>query len=178
MLTISVFWHLCLQANGSAKRSGGDPKSTSPTVPASKIPAFSSSMGKGLSQSDSTNIVNSSSPLSSSLPTSKSSIPPPRSSSTPSSHVPSLSNGSLKFAPPTHSTKGLSIPTQTQNGRPSSSSSSSSCSHSPLSPTMLSQSAKSIRTIHTPSFTSYSRPHNGNAGKSAIPTVTLAKDAA
>ncbi|KAF4095979.1 hypothetical protein G5714_023582 [Onychostoma macrolepis] len=165
------------QANGSAKRSGGDPKSTSPTVPASKIPAFSSSTGKGLSQSDSTNIVNSSSPNSSSLPTSKSSIPPPRSSSTPSTHIPSLSNGSLKFAPPTHSTKGLSIPTQTQNGRPSSSSSSS-CSHSPLSPTMLSQSAKSIRTIHTPSFTNYSRPHNGNAGKSAIPTVTLAKDAA
>ncbi len=174
-----MFWHLCLQANGSAKRSGGDPKSTSPTVPASKIPAFSSSTGKGWSQSDFTNIVYSSSPLSSSLPTSKSSIPPPRSSSTPSSHIPSLSNGSLKCAPPTHSTKGLSIPTQTQNGRPSSSSSSSSsCSHSPLSPTMLSQSAKSIRTIHTPSFTSYSRPHNGNAGKSAIPTVTLAKDAA
>ncbi|XP_067234654.1 sickle tail protein homolog isoform X9 [Chanodichthys erythropterus] len=164
------------QANGSAKRSGGDPKSTSPTVPASKIPAFSSSTGKGLSQSDSTNIVNSS-PLSSSLPTSKSSIPPPRSNSTPSSHIPSLSNGSLKFAPPTHSTKGLSIPMQTQNGRPSTSSSSS-CSHSPLSPTMLSQSAKSIRTIHTPSFTSYSRPHNGSAGKSAIPTVTVAKDAA
>uniref|UniRef100_A0A8C1XU16 Actin interacting protein 3-like C-terminal domain-containing protein n=1 Tax=Cyprinus carpio TaxID=7962 RepID=A0A8C1XU16_CYPCA len=165
------------QANGSAKRSGGDPKSTSPTVPASKIPAFSSSTGKSLSQSDSTNIVHSSSPLSSSLPTSKSSIPPPRSNSTPSSHIPSLSNGSLKFAPPTHSTKGLSIPTQTQNGRPFSSSTSS-CSHSPLSPTMLSQSAKSIHTIHTPSFTSYSRPHNGNAGKSAIPTVTLAKDAA
>ncbi|XDV47247.1 hypothetical protein PO909_016931, partial [Leuciscus waleckii] len=164
------------QANGSAKRSGGDPKSTSPTVPASKIPAFSSSMGKGLSQSDSTNIVNSS-PLSSSLPASKSSIPPTRSSSTPSSHIPSLSNGSLKYAPPTHSTKGLSIPMQTQNGRPSTSSSSS-CSHSPLSPTMLSQSAKSIRTIHTPSFTSYSRQHNGSAGKSAIPTVTVAKDAA
>ncbi|XP_042570126.1 sickle tail protein-like isoform X5 [Cyprinus carpio] len=165
------------QANGSAKRSGGDPKSTSPTVPASKIPAFSSSMGKGLSQSDSTNIVNSSSPLSSSIPTSKSSVPPHRSSSTPSSHIPSLSNGSLKFAPPTHSTKGLSIPTQTQNGRPFSSSTSS-CSHSPLSPTMLSQSAKSIHTIHTPSFTSYSRPHNGSASKSAIPTVTVTKDAA
>ncbi|XP_057178244.1 sickle tail protein isoform X2 [Triplophysa rosa] len=160
------------QANGSAKRSGGDPKSTSP---ASKIPAFSSSAGKGASQSDSTNIVNSSSPSSSSA--SKSSIPPPRSSSASSSHIPSLSNGSLKYAPPTHSTKGLSIPMQTQNGRPSSSSSSS-CSHSPLSPTMLSQSAKSIRTIHTPSFTSYSRHHNGNAGKSAIPTVTVAKDAA
>ncbi|XP_059390455.1 sickle tail protein homolog isoform X3 [Carassius carassius] len=164
------------QANGSAKRSGGDPKSTSPTVPASKIPAFSSSMGKGLSQSDSSNIVNYS-PLSPCLPTSKSSIPPPRSSSIPSSHIPSLSNGSLKFAAPIHSTKGLSIPTQTQNGRPFSSSSSS-CSHSPLSPTMLSHSAKSIHTIHTASFTSYSRPHNGSASKSAIPAVTVAKDAA
>ncbi|XP_051969446.1 sickle tail protein-like isoform X2 [Xyrauchen texanus] len=161
------------QANGSAKRSGGDHKSTS-TMPASKIPAFSSSnAGKGLSQSDSTNIVNSSSPLSSSLPASKSSIPPPRSSST------SPSNGSIKFSPPIHSTKGMSIPTQTQNGRHSTSySSSSSCSHSPLSPTMLSQNAKSIRTIHTPSFTSYSRSHSGSAGKSAIPTVMVAKDAA
>ncbi|XP_051538167.1 sickle tail protein homolog isoform X3 [Myxocyprinus asiaticus] len=161
------------QANGSAKRSGGDPKSTSPAVPASKIPAFSSSnAGKGLSQSDSTNTVYSSSPLSSSLPASKSSIPPPRSSST------SPSNGSLKFSPPIHSSKVISVPTQTQNGRPSTSySSSSSCSHSPLSPTMLSQSAKSIRTIHTPSFTSYSRSHNGSASKSAIPTVTVAKDA-
>ncbi|XP_052398539.1 sickle tail protein homolog isoform X16 [Carassius gibelio] len=165
------------QANGSAKRSGGDPKSTSTTVPASKIPAFSSSMGKGLSQSDSSNIVNSSSPLSPCLPTSKSSIPPPRSSSIPSSHIPSHSNGSLKFAPPIHSTKGLSVPTQTQNGRPFSSSSSS-CSHSPLSPTMLSHSAKSIHTIHTASFTSYSRPHNGSASKSAIPAVTVAKNAA
>ncbi|XP_065150979.1 sickle tail protein homolog isoform X3 [Paramisgurnus dabryanus] len=161
------------QANGSAKRSGGDPKSTSPTAPASKIPAFSSSAGKSSAQSDTTNIVHSSSPLSSSVPVSKSSIPPPRSSSASSSHIPSFSNGSLKFAPPTHSTKGL--PVQTQNGRPSSSSSSS-CSHSPLSPTMLSQSTKSIRTIHTPSFNSYSRQHNGNAGKSAIPAV--AKDAA
>ncbi|XP_055037891.2 sickle tail protein homolog isoform X11 [Misgurnus anguillicaudatus] len=161
------------QANGSAKRSGGDPKSTSPTAPASKIPAFSSSAGKSSAQSDTTNIVHSSSPLSSSVPVSKSSIPPPRSSSASSSHIPSFSNGSLKCAPPTHSTKGL--PMQTQNGRPSSSSSSS-CSHSPLSPTMLSQSTKSIRTIHTPSFNSYSRQHNGNAGKSAIPAV--AKDAA
>uniref|UniRef100_A0A672PB30 Si:ch211-285f17.1 n=2 Tax=Sinocyclocheilus grahami TaxID=75366 RepID=A0A672PB30_SINGR len=156
-----------------------NPPSSLEEVPCLFLPrSFSSSMGKGLSQSDSTNIVNSSSLLSSSLPTSKSSIPP-RSSSTPSSHIPSVSNGSLKFAPPTHSTKGLSIPTQTQNGRPSSSSSSSSsCYHSPLSPTMLSQSVKSIRTIHTPSFTSYSRPHNGSASKSAIPTVTVAKDAA
>ncbi|XP_053092156.1 sickle tail protein homolog isoform X4 [Pangasianodon hypophthalmus] len=165
------------QANGSAKRSGGDPKSTSPTVPASKIPAFSSSAGKGASQSDATNPVNhcavlcstTSSPSSSS----KSSIPNPRSIPNSSSHIPSLSNGSLKLAQSTHNTKNLHLSTQTQNGRYSSSSS----SHSPLSPTMLSQVSKSIRTIHTPSFISYSRPHNGNAGKSAIPTATSTKDA-
>uniref|UniRef100_A0A8B9H9S0 Si:ch211-285f17.1 n=1 Tax=Astyanax mexicanus TaxID=7994 RepID=A0A8B9H9S0_ASTMX len=178
------------QANGSAKRSGGDPKSTSSsTSSSSKIPAFSSSTGKGASQSDATtNQFNSSSnaPSSSSSSNnssnSKSSIPTPRSIPAPSSHIPSLSNGSLKLAPPTHSTKGLSLSTQTQNGRPSSSSSSSSSSsHSPLSPTMLTQGVKSIRTIHTPSFVSYTRPHNGNAGnsgKSAIPTPTaVAKEA-
>ncbi|XP_030623129.1 sickle tail protein homolog [Chanos chanos] len=172
------------QANGSAKRSGGDPKSTSPSVPASKIPAFSSSVGKGFSQSDATNSINSSSlsssPSSSSLSANKSSIPSPRSSSASSSHIPSLSNGSLKLAPPTHTAKGLSFSSQTQNGRPSSSSSSSSSStsspHSPLSPTMLAQGVKTIRTIHTPSFTSYSRPHNGSGGKSAIPTATATKD--
>ncbi|XP_049335919.1 sickle tail protein isoform X3 [Astyanax mexicanus] len=178
------------QANGSAKRSGGDPKSTSSsTSSSSKIPAFSSSTGKGASQSDATtNQFNpssnapSSSSSSNNSSNSKSSIPTPRSIPAPSSHIPSLSNGSLKLAPPTHSTKGLSLSTQTQNGRPSSSSSSSSSSsHSPLSPTMLTQGVKSIRTIHTPSFVSYTRPHNGNAGnsgKSAIPTPTaVAKEA-
>ncbi|XP_066538590.1 sickle tail protein homolog isoform X2 [Hoplias malabaricus] len=167
------------QANGSAKRSGGDPKSTSPTMPASKIPAFSSNTGKGASQSDAINPLNSSSNPPPSSSSSKSSIPSPRSIPTPSSHIPSFSNGSLKLAPPTHNTKGLSLSTQTQNGRlPSSSSSSSSpSSHSPLSPTMLTQGVKSIRTIHTPSFVSYSRPHNGSAGKSAIPTSTVTKDA-
>ncbi|KAI4880354.1 hypothetical protein NFI96_001231 [Prochilodus magdalenae] len=161
------------QANGSAKRSGGDPKSTSPTMPASKIPAFSSSTGK-----DATNPLNSSSIAPPSSSSNKSSIPTPRSIPSPSSQIPSLANGSLKLAPPTYSTKGLSLSTQTQNSRaPTSSPSSSSSSHSPLSPTMLTQGVKSIRTIHTPSFVSYSRPHNGNAGKSAIPTSTVTKDA-
>uniref|UniRef100_A0A3B4EMG4 Actin interacting protein 3-like C-terminal domain-containing protein n=1 Tax=Pygocentrus nattereri TaxID=42514 RepID=A0A3B4EMG4_PYGNA len=162
------------QANGSAKRSGGDPKSTSPTLPASKIPAFSSSIGKGASQSDATNPLNSSSIIPPFSSSNKSSIPTPRSIPAPSSQIPSLTNGSLKLGPPPHSTKGLSLSTQTQNGRPPSS---SSPSHSPLSPTLLTQGAKSIRTIHTPSFVSYSRPHNGSAGKSAIPMATVAKDA-
>ncbi|XP_021476380.2 sickle tail protein homolog isoform X11 [Oncorhynchus mykiss] len=61
---------------------------------------------------------------------------------------------------------------QTQNGRAPSSSFSS---PSPLSPTPLGPGVKSIRTIHTPSFTSY-RPQNGSSGKSCIPTATAAKD--
>ncbi|CAL8400319.1 unnamed protein product [Gadus morhua 'NCC'] len=65
---------------------------------------------------------------------------------------------------------------QTQNIRvhsysssSSSYSSSSSSSPSPLSPTPLGPGGRSIRTIHTPSFTSY-RSHNGS--KSCIPTAT------
>ncbi|XP_047205170.1 sickle tail protein homolog isoform X5 [Girardinichthys multiradiatus] len=175
------------QANGSAKRVGGDHKTASPTVPVSKIPAFYLSSAKGSPQfalnSDATNPIN----LSSSAPPSatKSSVlssHTPRSGSLPSSHIPSLSNGSLKLpAPSQHTGKALSFSSQTQNGRVHSSSSSSSSasfssfSPSPLSPTPLGPGGKSIRTIHTPSFTSY-RSHNGSSGKSSIPTATAAKD--
>ncbi|XP_041670727.1 sickle tail protein homolog isoform X4 [Cheilinus undulatus] len=177
------------QANGSAKRVGGDHKTTSPTIPISKIPAFYPSSTKGSSQcapnSDATNPINPSSSSSSSV--TKSSIlssHSPRSSSLPSSHIPSLSNGSLKLpAPSQHTGKALSFSSQTQNGRVHSSStssfsssSSSTSSPSPLSPTPLGPGGKSIRTIHTPSFTSY-RSHNGSSGKSCIPTATAAKDA-
>ncbi|KAM6900289.1 LOW QUALITY PROTEIN: sickle tail protein homolog [Xenentodon cancila] len=173
------------QANGSAKRVGGDHKTTSPTIPISKIPAFYPSSTKGSSQSvqssDATNPINPSSSSSSSV--SKSSIlssHTPRSGSLPSSHIPSLSNGSLKL-PSQHTGKAVSFSSQTQNGRVHSSSSSSSFSStsssspSPLSPTPLGPGGKSIRTIHTPSFTSY-RSHNGSSGKSCIPTATAAKD--
>nr|XP_020457874.1 sickle tail protein homolog isoform X5 [Monopterus albus] len=172
------------QANGSAKRVGGDHKTTSPTIPISKIPAFYPSSTKGSSQSaqnsDATNPINPSPCSSVTKPSILSSSA--RSSSLPSSHIPSLSNGSLKL--PTHSQhtgKALSFSSQTQNGRVHSSSSSfsssssSSSSPSPLSPTPLGPGGKSIRTIHTPSFTSY-RSHNGSSGKSCIPTVTAAKD--
>uniref|UniRef100_A0A3P8RIT2 Uncharacterized protein n=1 Tax=Astatotilapia calliptera TaxID=8154 RepID=A0A3P8RIT2_ASTCA len=171
------------QANGSAKRVGGDHKTTSPTIPISKIPAFYPSSTKGSSQStqnsDATNPIN---PSSSSSFVTKSSIlssHPPRSSSLPSTHIPSLSNGSLKLPTPSqHTGKALSF--SSQNGRVHSSSSSfssssSSSSPSPLSPTPLGPGGKSIRTIHTPSFTSY-RSHNGSSGKSSIPTATAAKD--
>uniref|UniRef100_A0A3Q1EZX3 Actin interacting protein 3-like C-terminal domain-containing protein n=1 Tax=Acanthochromis polyacanthus TaxID=80966 RepID=A0A3Q1EZX3_9TELE len=177
------------QANGSAKRVGGDHKTTSPTVPISKIPAFYPSSTKGSSQSapnsDATNPINpsSSSSSSSSSSVTKSSMLSSRSGSLPSSHIPSLSNGSLKL-PSQHTGKALSFSSQTPNGRvhssssssfSSSSSSCSSSSPSPLSPTPLGPGGKSIRTIHTPSFTSY-RSHNGSNGKSCIPTATAAKD--
>ncbi|XP_038853818.1 sickle tail protein-like isoform X7 [Salvelinus namaycush] len=173
------------QANGSAKRAGGDHKTTSPTLPASKIPAFYPSSGKGSTSqsapnSDATNPINlsSSSNSSSSSPhTTKSSIPSPHAPRHPGSalstfsHIPSLSNGSsLKLPTPSHTGKALSFSSQTQNGRAPSSS-----SPSPLSPTPLGPGVKSIRTIHTPSFTSY-RPQNGSSGKSCIPTATAAKD--
>ncbi|XP_074477830.1 sickle tail protein homolog isoform X4 [Sebastes fasciatus] len=176
------------QANGSAKRVGGDHKTTSPATPTSKIPAFYPSSPKGSSQSaqnsDATNPIN---PSSSSSVT-KSSIlssHAPRSVPQPSSHIPSLSNGCLKLPTPSsqHTGKALSFSSQPQNGRVHSSSSSSfssssssSSSPSPLSPTPLGPGGKSIRTIHTPSFTSY-RSHNGSSGKSCIPTATAAKDA-
>ncbi|XP_031706291.1 sickle tail protein homolog isoform X6 [Anarrhichthys ocellatus] len=134
------------QANGSAKRVGGDHKTTSPTIPTSKIPAFYPSSTKGSSQSvqnsDATNPINPSSSSSSSsvIKSNILSSHAPRSGSQPSSHIPSLSNGSLKLPTPPQHTGG-----------------------------------KSIRTIHTPSFTSY-RSHNGSSGKSCIPTATAAKD--
>ncbi|KAG5850312.1 hypothetical protein ANANG_G00080890 [Anguilla anguilla] len=133
------------QANGSAKKTGGENKSNSPTLPASKIPAFYPSSGKNsplsAPNSDATNPVNSSSSSSSS---SKSSIPSPSHANpsrpaSVSSHIPSLSNGTLK------------LPSSTHTG------------------------AKSIRTIHTPSFTSY-KPHNGS--KSTIPSASSSKDTA
>ncbi|XP_061778247.1 sickle tail protein homolog isoform X3 [Nerophis ophidion] len=158
------------QANGSTKRVGGDHKTTSPTV--SKIPAFYPSTTKNTS--DACNPTNA-------PPSSKSSLPSPHGArpAAPSSHIPSLSNGCLK-PPSQHAGKALAFSAQAQNGRVHSSSSfsssSSSSTPSPLSPTPVGPGGKSIRTIHTPSFTSY-RAHNGNGGKSCIPTTSTAKDA-
>ncbi|NWH73150.1 SKT protein, partial [Piaya cayana] len=161
------------QANGSAKKAGGDYKATSPTLPASKIPAFSPTSGKSSSAPASSG--DSSNPL-----------PPPTKTSFPSSNllspqagritystslIPSVSNGSSKFQSPAYPGKGhhLSFSLQTQNGR-SPPPSSSTCSPTSTSPTSLNQGMKSIRTIHTPSFTSY-KAQNGNAGKSTPSTA-------
>ncbi|XP_004404043.1 PREDICTED: sickle tail protein homolog isoform 4 [Odobenus rosmarus divergens] len=164
------------QANGSAKKAGGDCKPTFPSLPASKIPALSPSSGKSSSlpsaSGDSSNL-----PI---PPTTKPSVTsnplsPQTGRSAPSaSLIPSVSNGSLKFQSLTHAGKGhhLSFSLQTQNGRaaPPPPSSSSSSPPSPASPTSLNQGAKSIRTIHTPGLTSY-KAQNGSSSKATPSTA-------
>ncbi|XP_042635062.1 sickle tail protein homolog isoform X3 [Catharus ustulatus] len=161
------------QANGSAKKAGGDYKATSPTLPASKIPAFSPTSGKSssapASSGDSSNPLNP--PTKSSIPSSSLLAPQTGRITYSTSLIPSVSNGSSKFQSPTYPGKGhhLSFSLQTQNGRPPPPNSSTSPPSS-ISPPSLSQGMKSIRTIHTPSFNSY-KAQNGNAGKSAPSTV-------
>ncbi|NXY87824.1 SKT protein, partial [Alcedo cyanopectus] len=161
------------QANGSAKKAGGDYKATSPTLPASKIPAFSPTSGKSssapASSGDSSNPLNP--PTKSSLPSSNLLGPQPGRITYSTSLIPSVSNGSSKLQSPTYPGKGhhLSFSLQTQNGR-SPPPSSSTSPPSSTSPTSLNQGVKSIRTIHTPSFTSY-KAQNGNAGKSSPSTA-------
>ncbi|NWH90427.1 SKT protein, partial [Aegithalos caudatus] len=161
------------QANGSAKKAGGDYKATSPTLPASKIPAFSPTSGKSssapASSGDSSNPLNP--PTKTSIPSSSLLGPQTGRGTYSTSLIPSVSNGSSKFQSPTYPGKGhhLSFSLQTQNGRPPPPSSSTSPPSS-ISPPSLSQGMKSIRTIHTPSFNSY-KAQNGNASKSAPSTV-------
>ncbi|XP_026531473.1 sickle tail protein homolog isoform X4 [Notechis scutatus] len=174
------------QANGSAKKAGGDYKAISPILSASKIPAFSSTSGKSssVSSGDSTNLPS----LSTKASVPSNSLSPPTGRPTHSSSlIPSVANGSLKFQNPTHTGKGhshLLLSTQTQNGRPTalppssfssaSSSSSSSSSPSSISTTLPNQSMKNIRSIHTPSFTSY-KSQNGSVSK-ATASSTITKE--
>ncbi|XP_045039886.2 sickle tail protein homolog isoform X5 [Desmodus rotundus] len=161
------------QANGSAKKAGGDCKPTFPSLPASKIPALSPSSGKSSSlPSASGDSSNSSNPAASKPSVTSNPLSPQTGRSAPSaSLIPSVSNGSLKFQSPTHTGKGhhLSFSLQTPNGRAAPSSCSSS-PPSPASPTSLNQGAKSIRTIHTPSLTSY-KAQNGSSSKATPSTA-------
>ncbi|XP_062956443.1 sickle tail protein homolog isoform X3 [Cynocephalus volans] len=160
------------QANGSAKKAGGDYKPTSPSLPASKIPALSPSSGKSSSlpssSGDSSNLPNNPPATKPSI-TSNPLSPQTGRSAHSASLIPSVSNGSLKFQSPTHAGKGhhLSFSLQTQNGRAAPPSSSP---PSPASPTPLSQGAKGIRTIHTPSPTSY-KAQNGSSSKATPSTA-------
>ncbi|XP_073085198.1 sickle tail protein homolog isoform X14 [Manis javanica] len=160
------------QANGSAKKAGGDCKPTFPSLPASKIPALSPSSGKSSSlpssSGDGSNFPN---PPATKPSVTSNPLSPQTGRSAPSaSLIPSVSNGSLKFQSPTHTGKGhhLSFSLQTPNGRAAPPS--SSCPPSPASPTSLNQGAKSVRTIHTPGLTSY-KAQNGSPSKAAPPTA-------
>ncbi|XP_012870215.1 PREDICTED: sickle tail protein homolog isoform X4 [Dipodomys ordii] len=159
------------QANGSAKKAGGDCKPTSPSLPASKIPALSPSSGKSSSlpssSGDSSNFPNP--PATKPSITSNPLSPQTGRSAHSASLIPSVSNGSLKFQSSSHAGKGhhLSFSPQTQNGRTAPTSSSTSSSPpSPASPTSLSQGAKGTRTIHTPGLTSY-KAQNGSSSKAS-----------
>ncbi|XP_036736846.2 sickle tail protein homolog isoform X5 [Manis pentadactyla] len=161
------------QANGSAKKAGGDCKPTFPSLPASKIPALSPSSGKSSSlpssSGDGSNFPN---PPATKPSVTSNPLSPQTGRSAPSaSLIPSVSNGSLKFQSPTHTGKGhhLSFSLQTPNGRAAPPASSSS-PPSPASPTSLNQGAKSVRTIHTPGLTSY-KAQNGSPSKAAPPTA-------
>ncbi|XP_066089653.1 sickle tail protein homolog isoform X4 [Saccopteryx bilineata] len=161
------------QANGSAKKAGGDCKPTLPSLPASKIPALSPSSGKSgslpSSSGDSSNFPN---PAASKSPVTANSLSPQTGRPAPSaSHIPSVSNGSLKFQSPAHTGKGhhLSFSLQTPNGRAAPPSCTSS-PPSPASPSAQSQGARGIRTIHTPSLTSY-KAQNGSSSRAAPSTA-------
>lgn len=169
-------WHLYLQANGGTKKAGGDVKAASPTLSASKIPALSPNNGKSSSVPAQCNDT-----LNSHNPSVKSHIPVTGSNTQSSRAINSSSlirpahNGTSKLQSPSYAGKGhhLSFSPQNANGRPSpaSTASSSSAAASPstsVSSTSLTQGMKSIRTIHTPSFTSY-KSQNGIASKIATP---------
>uniref|UniRef100_A0A4W3GSZ6 KIAA1217 n=1 Tax=Callorhinchus milii TaxID=7868 RepID=A0A4W3GSZ6_CALMI len=160
------------QANGSAKKAGGESKATSPTLPASKIPALSPSSGKTSSISGPSSDTNSPSTSSKyALPATNFTPAAGRSTPlSPVSHIPSASNGSLKLhaqnPPLTGKSQHPSFPLHVPNGR----SSSSSSSPSPVSPTSLIQGVKSIRTIHTASFASY-KQQNSSQSKPSVATL-------
>ncbi|XP_073437890.1 sickle tail protein homolog isoform X1 [Dendrobates tinctorius] len=161
------------QANGGTKKAGGDIKAASPTLSASKIPALSPNTGKSSSVSAQCN--DTSNPHN---PPVKSHVPVTNSNSQPSRPVSATSlirpvhNGTSKLQSPTYSGKGhhLSFSLQNANGRPSppTPSSSATSPSTSVSPTSLTHGMKSIRTIHTPSFTSY-KSQNGSATKVATP---------
>ncbi|XP_054973873.1 sickle tail protein homolog isoform X2 [Sorex araneus] len=158
------------QANGSAKKAGGDCKPTFPSLPASKIPALSPSSGKSSSLAPPGGDNANPPPAPATKPAVASNpLSPPAGRPAPSaSLIPSVSNGSLKFQSPPHAGKGHhpSFSLQTQNGRAAPPSASAS-PPSPASPTAPSG-TKSVRPP-PPGLTSY-KAHNGSSGK-APPTA-------
>ncbi|XP_040208458.1 sickle tail protein homolog isoform X8 [Rana temporaria] len=164
------------QANGGTKKAGGDVKAASPTLSTSKIPALSLNTGKSSSvPAQCIDTPNSHNPLvKSHIPVTSSNTQSSRAINS-SSLIRPVHNGTSKLQSPSYAGKGhhLSFSPQNANGRPSpaATASSSSAAASPstsVSPTSLTQGMKSIRTIHTPSFTSY-KSQNGISSKITTP---------
>ncbi|XP_067309773.1 sickle tail protein-like [Pseudorasbora parva] len=191
-LTFHVFRHLCLQANGSALKAGGNSKHAFLALPASKIPAFIPSSWKHSSthapRSNMSRLTNQTSSSSSK------SLIPCLSLSWPNCRPvsPSQSPG------PSQCSEGqnLTLPPQTQNGQSCSysfPSSSSSCSYSssssvspnstssssPSSPSLLSPTAmcRGSRAVTVSSFSSR-RSLKAGSGQAAITPASFTGDMA
>ncbi|XP_036841880.1 sickle tail protein homolog isoform X5 [Oncorhynchus mykiss] len=182
------------QANRSAEKAGGDSNHYFLALPASKIPAFCHSSGKNMSLPGPNTVSN---PIKS---------PSSSPSSSHKSFIPSLNLSRLVPPSPSLNDRrqNLSLSSQTQNGRPSpfshcSSSSSSSTSPSSnssslsptstsstsssppspslLSPTAMSQGARSIHRIaHIPSFTGHKMQGGYSSKTTHTPAASLSKD--
>ncbi|XP_051989658.1 uncharacterized protein LOC127648884 [Xyrauchen texanus] len=189
-LTFHVFRHLCLQANGSTMKAGGNSTHFSLALSASKIPAFipSSTRAPNANVSRPTNQTSSSF---------KSSIPC-LSLSWPSSRPVLPSNDSIQSPRPPRLTKGqtLTLPSQTQNCPVSSytySSSSSSyssstsvsptstsSSSSPSSPSLLSPTTmcRGGRAVHMPTNISSHRSLKASSGQATTTPASFTGDMA
>nr|XP_046177075.1 sickle tail protein isoform X6 [Oncorhynchus gorbuscha] len=182
------------QANRSAEKAGGDSNHYFLALPASKIPAFCHNSGKNMSLPGPNTVSN---PIKS---------PSSSPSSSHKSFIPSLNLSRLVPPSPSLNDRrqNLSLSSQTQNGRPSpfshcSSSSSSSTSPSSnssslsptstsstsssppspslLSPTAMSQGARSIHRIaHIPSFTGQKMQGGYSSKTTHTPAASLSKD--
>ncbi|XP_052332895.1 sickle tail protein isoform X7 [Oncorhynchus keta] len=182
------------QANRSAEKAGGDSNHYFLALPASKIPAFCNNSGKNMSLPGPNTVSN---PIKS---------PSSSPSSSHKSFIPSLNLSRLVPPSPSLNDRrqNLSLSSQTQNGRPSpfshcSSSSSSSTSPSSnssslsptstsstsssppspslLSPTAMSQGARSIHRIaHIPSFTGQKMQGGYSSKTTHTPAASLSKD--
>ncbi|XP_031666029.1 sickle tail protein homolog isoform X7 [Oncorhynchus kisutch] len=182
------------QANRSAEKAGGDSNHYFLALPASKIPAFCHNSGKNMSLPGPNTVSN---PIKS---------PSSSPSSSHKSVIPSLNLSRLVPPSPSLNDRrqNLSLSSQTQNGRPSpfshcSSSSSSSTSPSSnssslsptstsstsssppspslLSPTAMSQGARSIHRIaHIPSFTGQKMQGGYSSKTTHTPAASLSKD--
>uniref|UniRef100_H0V173 KIAA1217 n=1 Tax=Cavia porcellus TaxID=10141 RepID=H0V173_CAVPO len=132
------------QANGSAKKAGGDCKPASPSLPASKIPALSPSSGKGGSlPSAGGDASNPPAPPAAKPSVAANPLSPQtgRPAHPSASLIPSVSNGSLKFQSAAHPGKSHPLFSAQTPACPS--------PPSPASPPAPAQGARP-RTAHTP----------------------------